>query len=145
MTKFSIFDFSIDFPNFFKLSPKNALFTTQYKPLTTLDKCTNIQFLISSFQDKLIDLNSVYLKLQIQLVKADGSVYDKDTKNVEIQAFIVNNMMHSIFKSCKIELNNQVVSDIQFYNYKSYLEDLPDLHEFDWLPFGYRMPVLWLA
>lgn len=97
-----------------------------YYPLTTLDKCSSIQFQINSFQDKYIDMNSIYLKLQIQLVKDDGTSYfDKnEEKHKENQAFIINNMLHSIFKSLSVEMNGQVVSSTQLYHYKSYLEDL---------------------
>lgn len=93
-----------------------------YNPLTTLDKCSNIQFSIPSFQDKYIDLNSIYLKLQLQLTKEDGSAYS--STDAEKQAFIINNILHSIFKGLSIELNGQNVSNTQYYHYKSYLEDL---------------------
>jgi hypothetical protein len=38
----------------------------------------------------------------------------------------------NVWKWCKNGVTNAI----------SWLKGLPDLHEFDWLPFGYRMPVL---
>lgn len=93
-----------------------------YNPLTTLDKCTNIQFQINGFEDKYIDMSNIYLKLQIQLVKSNGAAYETTEK--DSQAYIINNSLHSIFRALSVELNSQVVSNTQFYHYKSYLEDL---------------------
>lgn len=53
-----------------------------YNPLTTLDKCTNIQFQINGFEDKYIDMSNIYLKLQIQLVKSNGAAYETTEKDL---------------------------------------------------------------
>lgn len=67
-------------------------------------------------------MNQIYLKLQIQLTKKDGTNFaDTDTKT---QADFINNIIHSIFKGLSVELNGQVVSNTHLYNYKSYLEEL---------------------
>lgn len=92
-----------------------------HNPLTTLDKCTTIQFNIPNLNDKYLDLNQIFLKLQLQVVKSDGTEFQaKDEK----QPVLINNMLHSIFKGVTVELNGQIVSNTQFYHYKSYFENL---------------------
>ena len=80
-----------------------------FNPLTTLDKCSTIQFQIQSFQDKYIDLNSMFLKLQIQIVKSDGNKFAQSDTN---QPTLINNMMHSLFKNVMVEMNGQIVSKV---------------------------------
>jgi hypothetical protein len=91
-----------------------------YNPLTTLDNCSTIQFCIPGFQDQYKDLNHIYLKLSLQITKNNGTLFDSKEETPSI----VNNVLHSIFKGCTVELNNQIVSSSQSYHYKSYLENL---------------------
>lgn len=116
--------------NLFENAPIQTSFLSenyvQYNPLTTLDKCSNIQFQITAFQDRYIDLNNVFLKLQLQLIKSDGKIFKTGDAD---QGFIINNMLHSIFKNVNIEMNGQIVSSSQFYNYKCYLENLLNYQE----------------
>lgn len=117
------------------IPPELNLFTSQpvqtsilsesvvkYNPLTTLDKCSNIQFLIPSIKDKYINLNRIDLKLQLQIIKNDGTTFAEEDKDIEV--YLINNCLHSIFKKLTIEMNDQIVSNTQFYHYKSYLENL---------------------
>lgn len=88
---------------------------------TTLDNCTNIEFIANSYHDKYIDLNNIFLKLQFNVVKSDDKLFTSTDSN---QPFFVNNGLHSMFKGLTIQFNNQVVSKTNMYHYKSYLENL---------------------
>jgi hypothetical protein len=93
-------------------------------PQTTLDGCTNVQFHIPSYPDKCIDMRNIFLRLLIQIVKKGGEKFNEANNAMAENPFVVNNLMHSIFKSTTVEMNGQVVSNLPLYHYKAYIENL---------------------
>jgi hypothetical protein len=96
-----------------------------YNPLTTLDKCSNIQFYVPSFQNKYISLKHVYLKVLCQIVSGEkGEKYAETAPNRVENPYVCNNMLHSIFKTVNVDLNGQNVSTSSLYSYQAYFENL---------------------
>lgn len=92
----------------------------EYSALNTLDNATTIEFDSLPYDDKYKDLSWTYLKLRLQLVKADGTKYTNDDV---FQPHLISNTLHSIFKSAFISLNGQSMRSVeQNYHYKEYIE-----------------------
>lgn len=98
-----------------------------YSPLTSLHNCQIIQFHIPGTSDQYIDLNSICLRLKLQLTKADGKPFNSAGTPPDAKADQpgpINNVLHSLFKGLRVSFNNTVVSEINNYNYKSYIDTL---------------------
>lgn len=105
-----------------------------YSPLSSLDNASVIQFQIPGSSEYYIDLNNVYLRLKLQILKSDGSAYKevKDstktppefTEKKAEQCGLINNNLHSLFKTLRVSLNGTVVNEIQNYHIKSYIDTL---------------------
>lgn len=99
-----------------------------YSPLTSLDNCQIIQFHIPASGEHYIDLNSICLRLKLQLLKSDGKSFNSKATTKpdekESQPGMVNNALYSIFKSLRISFNNTVVSEINNYHYMTYINTL---------------------
>lgn len=99
-----------------------------YSPLTSLDGCNIIEFLIPASSEHYKDLNSINLHLKVQLLKSNGEVYkenqvgEKKVDELATQPALVNFSLHSIFKSVNVYFNNKLVSSTEHYNFKSYLD-----------------------
>lgn len=97
-----------------------------YNPLTSLDSVSNISFFIPGSSEQFIDLNSICLRLKLQILKNDSTpfkeiVADKVDKKIEQPGFI-NNIIHSLFKNVRVSFNGTVVSDTPNYNYKAFID-----------------------
>lgn len=91
-----------------------------YKPLSSLEKATTIEFLSLGHSDTYRDLSSIYLRLKVRLV-ADHI----GTKHTDDKVGVVNNLLHSLFRQCAIYLNNKPIAQTDNnYNYRSYFENL---------------------
>lgn len=105
------------------LSCINDIQTIQFSPLNTVENATNIEFNVPGYADKFKDLQHIYLKLRLKVVKRDG----KDTvyKVGDPQGHLINNALHSIFKSAYTSLNGTVVRAVNNnYNLKEFIEYL---------------------
>lgn len=81
-----------------------------YNPIASLDNSSTIEFVSLGNGETYRDLNSIYLRLIVEL-KGSGSV--------------VNNLLHSLFRNCTVHLNNKNVSQPDNnYHYRAYLETL---------------------
>ena len=93
-----------------------------YKPISSLDNRSVIEFLIKDSGDAYKDLNSIYLKLKVKLCKKDGTDYDASATN---QPGVVNNILHSLFEQCNVYFNGTLVTPSEDnYHYRSYLENV---------------------
>lgn len=90
-----------------------------YNPIASLDSASSIEFVCLGNGETYRDLSSVYLKLVVQLKKIDNS-------NIEGNAVgVANNILHSIFRSSSVYLNNTLVSQSDNnYHYRSYLQTI---------------------
>ncbi|XP_037926237.1 uncharacterized protein LOC119661110 [Hermetia illucens] len=95
-----------------------------YKPIASLDNSTVLEFVSVGHGDTYRDLSSIYLRLKVQLNKAkDGKeeLYDK----AAIPIGVVNNVLHSLFRQCTIQLNGRPIAEIDYnYQYRAYIENL---------------------
>lgn len=91
------------------LKPVNAVTL----PLSTLE------FHSSGSNDFYRDLSQTYLRLRVCLRGEDGSIPD-----VEEDVACVNLLLHSLFQTFELFFNEQCVSRIDHYGYKSYIETL---------------------
>lgn len=91
-----------------------------YKPISSLSNSSDIEFVSVGFGDTYRDPSSIYLKLQVQLLKnAQGDVHTTSKSGV------VNNILHSLFRQVTVYLNNVPISQTSNnYNFRSYLENL---------------------
>lgn len=98
-----------------------------YKPLTSLENQSVIEFMCHGHGDVYIDLSSINLCVKIQLTKSDGSVYKAADLN---QPGVVNNMLHSLFRQVNVSLNGKNINTTDGnYSYRAYIETLLNFGE----------------
>lgn len=91
-----------------------------YKPLSSLEKASTIEFVSLGHGETYRDLSSIYIRLKVRLV-ADHN----NTKHVDGKVGVVNNLLHSLFRQCAIYLNGKPIAQTDNnYNYRSYFENL---------------------
>jgi hypothetical protein len=97
----------------------------ELKPVSPLIASSElIEFRIPAEGGQYIDLSSVYLSLNVQILDSEGIALADDAK-----VSIVNNFLHSLFSQVDIEVNGRRVSPpMKTYPYKAYIHTL----------FGYR-------
>lgn len=92
----------------------------EYKPLSSLEKATTIEFLSLGHLDTYRDLSSIYLKLKVKLVADHTNKAHTDSK-----VGVCNNILHSLFRNCSLYLNGKPIAQTDNnYNYRSYFENL---------------------
>lgn len=79
-----------------------------------LDTNSSLVFNVPGYQARAKSLTELHLGLKFQILKADGTLYEKTDK---IQTRAVNNILNSLFKSIKLYLNNTQVYSIDSYNH----------------------------
>lgn len=97
-----------------------------YKPLTSLENQSVIEFSCQGHGDTYLDLSSINLRLKIQLVNGDGTALKVDAKGeVGDGPGCVNNILHSLFRQVNVSLNGKTVNSADGnYSYRSYIETL---------------------
>lgn len=114
-----------------------------YKPVTSLSNNSVIEFQSLGHGDTYRDLSSAYLRLLVKVKKsptedypagtpaelnADGSVKKAATPGGG--GYVVNNLLHSLFKQCTIYLNGVAISQSDNnYAYRAYLETVLNYDE----------------
>lgn len=93
-----------------------------YKPLTSLDNQSVIEFACQGHGDTYLDLSSINLRLKIQVAKSDGTTYKTTDLN---QPEITNNVLSSLFRQVNVSLNGKSVNSSDGnYSYRAYIETL---------------------
>jgi len=93
-----------------------------YKPITSLENQSVIEFACYGHGDAYLDLSSINLRLKLQIYKADGSLYVAADNE---QPGIVNNILHSLFHQVGISLNGKNINSTNGnYSYRAYIEQL---------------------
>lgn len=91
-------------------------------PVNSLDNANTLEFISLGHGDTYRDLSSITLRLKVRVIKEDGTVYT--TADTD-QPAVVNNILHSLFRTCRVYLNNKLVSSSDSnYHYKAYLGTL---------------------
>lgn len=101
----------------------SVLSTTEvaYKPLSALgDDLSVIEFACLGHGDTYRDLSSIYLRVQVQLMKNRP-----DTAHEDDASGVVNNLLHSLFRQVSVYLNGVPISQSNMdYGYRAYFENL---------------------
>jgi hypothetical protein len=70
-----------------------------FNPLTSLDNCSTVQFLIPSYPGRYIDTNNIFLKTHFQVVKSGGELYkidhELDSTNIDFNTTPGENYLNS--------------------------------------------------
>lgn len=98
-----------------------------YKPLTSLENQSVIEFVCHGRGDTYIDLSSINLCVKIQLIKNSGVAYKAEDEG---QPSVINNMLHSLFRQVNVNLNGKNINSTDGnYSYRAYLETLLNFGE----------------
>lgn len=93
-----------------------------YKPLNSLENQTVIEFCCQGHGDTYLDLSSINIRMKIQMLKGDGSIYKGTDAD---QPGIANNVLSSLFRQVNISLNGKSINSSDGnYSYRAYLETL---------------------
>lgn len=92
--------------------------------LNSITNSNVLEFSLNGFNNKMKDLDHMYLKLTLKIVKADDTDY-VSAKDEDIEAHLVSNAAFSIFSSAQVLLGNvQVAEYDNYYAYKSFIESI---------------------
>lgn len=102
-----------------------------HHPVNSLTNCNTIEFESSGSTNSYRDLSNIFLHLKVQIVKPDGTTIVKHTptggaetdKHVNQPGFI-NNVLHSLFKNVTVFMNGKIVSNLDYYNLKAYIDTI---------------------
>ena len=107
-----------------------------YNPINSLDNCTTLEFFSSGSTNAYRDLSNTFLHLKVQLVKSNGSPYMERKGDqtaikdaVKDQPGFINNIIHSLFRSCTVYFNGNIVSNTDFYGIKAYMDIITNYSE----------------
>lgn len=118
-------DFIPESLNLFSNNNHSSIFIRTYEEELTssvpVDLKTTLDFTSPAYSNRMKSLSGIYFYAKLQIVKQDGSKYLESDKN---QPRLLNNICGSLFKSCKLYLNNTLVNSIENYHFKSYVECL---------------------
>lgn len=103
-----------------------------YRPISSLDNQSVIEFVCNGNSDSYIDLSSIHLRIKMQLLKSDGKIMTKDNTTTgtgadktSTQGGVINNMLHSLFRNVSVSFNNKIItSNDGNYAYRSYIETI---------------------
>lgn len=95
----------------------------EYTPLNSLDNAKSIEFLSLAYNDRYKDLSWAFLKLRVQILKNDLTLFKDDGTLDKIQPHLATNALHSIFKSAYVSLGSTNVRSVESnYAFKEWLE-----------------------
>lgn len=98
-----------------------------YKPLTSLENQSVIEFVCHGHGDTYMDLSSINLCVKIQLTKSNGILYKEADKD---QPGVINNMLHSLFRQVNLHLNGKNINSSDGnHSYRAYIETLLNFGE----------------
>lgn len=93
-----------------------------FKPLTSLDDASSIDFVIPGTGNEYLDPAHTLLYVKCKIVKADGSDI-KSTDSLDVAP--VNYLLHSMWSQVDVSLGQKVISQSSMtYAYRAYLEAL---------------------
>lgn len=102
-----------------------------HHPVNSLTNCNTIEFESSGSTNSYRDLSNIFLHLKIQIVKPDGTTIVETTSesgtkvNDHIkQPGFINNVLHSLFKNVTVFMNGKIVSNLDYYNLKAYIDTI---------------------
>jgi hypothetical protein len=88
-----------------------------YKPISSLDNRSVIEFLIKDSGDVYKDLSSFHLRLKVKLCKKNVTDFTESDDNLPV---VVNNLLHCLFEQCNVYFNGTLVTPSEDnYHYKT--------------------------
>lgn len=107
-----------------------------HHPINSLTNCSTIEFESSGSTNTYRDLSNIFLHLKVQIVKPDGETIveatvpgevsgsTKQINETKYQPGLINNVLHSLFKNVTVFMNGTIVSNLDYYNLKSYIDTI---------------------
>lgn len=101
-----------------------------HHPINSLTNCSTLEFESSGSSNSYRDLSNIFLHLKVQIVKPDGSpiihhtVNDTEVDKTVDQPGFINNVMHSLFKNVTVLMGGTIVSNLDYYNMKAYIDTI---------------------
>lgn len=107
---------------FFNLPTDSRYLSTEfhkYSPTNAITTDSDIRFFLPAFTGAAVYLlKDIYFEVKVNLQENNTKI--SNTKNVSV----VNNTAHSLFKSCSLYLNDEIVNtDFDNYHYKAYIKN----------------------
>lgn len=99
-------------------------YTVAYKPVASLEKSSQFEFVIGGSGEELIDLAHTELHLLAKVTKSDGTNLSTGDEKSNVTA-PVNNWIHSLFSQVEVTLNGKLISSqSNTYGIRAYIETL---------------------
>lgn len=102
-----------------------------HHPVNSLTNCTTLEFESNGSTNTYRDLSNIFLHLKVQIVKPDGTTIVRhtptggtETDKIVNQPGFINNVLHSLFKNVTVFINGQIVSNLDYYNLKAYIDTI---------------------
>lgn len=103
-----------------------------HHPINSLTNCSTIEFESNGSGNSYRDLSNIFLHLKIKIVKPDGTSIIESTptgsttkvNEIAKQPGFINNVLHSIFRNVTVYMNGKIVSNLDFYNLKAYIDTI---------------------
>lgn len=102
-----------------------------HHPINSLTSCSTIEFESTGSTNTYRDLSNTFLHLKVQILKSDGSTIVEHTPSggakqneIKNQPGFINNVLHSLFKNVTVYMNGKIVSNLDYYNLKAYIDTI---------------------
>lgn len=90
--------------------------------LNSISNSTVFDFNAVGYENRMIDMNSIFLRMTGQILKLDNSLYTDADKNAP---HLVSNALSSIFSTAQVRLNNTLVANYEnTYAYQAFLASI---------------------
>lgn len=92
----------------------------KYSPTNALSEDSDIRFFLPAFTGAAVYmLKDIYIQVKVNLQENNAKIANSKVVSV------VNNTAHSLFKSCAIYLNDEIINtDFDNYHYKAYIKNI---------------------
>ena len=96
-------------------------------PINSIDNARTFEFSINSHQNELIDPSNIFMYVRYRIANTDGAplaILDNGQPNADAQVAPADGIVTSLFKNCKVRINDQPVSTGDgLYSYRADLEN----------------------
>ena len=107
--------------SFYQNSEQDSFFT-QFHPISAITSTNNLEFFIPASSEYFIDPQNIFLQIECQLLKKDGSVYGAGQNN---RFSLINYGLNTIWSQVEISLNNTIITQsTNTFAYSSYINML---------------------
>lgn len=96
-------------------------FDEKLSPLNTISHVGTLEFNSPPYLDKCKSLSEIFIYAKLQLTKSDGKLYSKEDT---LQPKFANNILFTMFKNCRIYLNNVMIVNYENFGFKDFIESI---------------------